>query len=108
MIPWPHDTARRGRGQLFGYTRVTRAATSSRMKIKWMLIVCTLAASASACGKKAAEQAGEKMARDFVVNGAKEDLPKIKAAIASAKPTDGMFECAATMANIDKLMAADK
>ena len=58
------------------------------------------------CSKKA-EDEGEKVAADYVTKSTKEDIAKLKQAIASPDPGAGKYECA-HMANIDTLEKADK
>jgi hypothetical protein len=69
------------------------------------LSICLVAAVA--CGKSnTGKEDGEEAARDYVVGSVKDDLPKIKAALASAKPDDATFKCG-HMANLQTLEKAD-
>lgn len=60
-----------------------------------------------ACGKDKAKAEEPDPALDFVVKGVTEAIPQIKAAMASPKPSDGIFKCA-HMANIDDLKKSSK
>jgi hypothetical protein len=81
------------------------------MKQRGIALALVLAAvlPLAACSKGRAQQAedeGERAAAEFVMKGAREAMPQLEAAIAGAKPSDGMFKCA-HMANIDVIKKAD-
>jgi hypothetical protein len=58
------------------------------------------------CSKKA-EEAGEQAAGEYVAKSAKEDIAKLKEAIAKGDPSSAKFKCA-HLANIETLEKADK
>lgn len=59
------------------------------------------------CGKGGKAEEADDPAVEYVAKSATDDIPKIKAAIASPKPVDGMFKCA-QMANIADLKKSAK
>lgn len=71
--------------------------------LRWLLVVVCL----GGCGKKE-DSEGEAAGIKFVVDGAREDLVAIKAALASPKPGDAMFKCAAAVANPVQLKQGDE
>lgn len=71
-----------------------------------ILTVCLVVSGFCAgCGKAKADH--NDPATSYVVDGAKEDLPAIKAALAGPKPDDALIKCAARMANLDALQTAE-
>jgi hypothetical protein len=75
-------------------------AYGRRMKtaILWLLV-------AAACGKSSGGSSDDPGVQ-YVVDGAKEAIPKIKAAIAAGTPSAARYDCA-HMANLDTLTKAD-
>ena len=74
--------------------------------MKHLVIALALVACSKAKPSQQAEDEGDRAATDFVMKGAREAMPQLEAAIASAKPSDGMFKCA-HMANLDVIKKAD-
>src|SRR5688500_13182731 len=72
------------------------------MRITHALVIVALLG----CSKKA-EEAGEQAAGEFVAKSAKEDIVKLKEAIAKGDPSSAKFS-GAHLANIDTLEKADK
>jgi hypothetical protein len=65
-----------------------------------MRILIAVVLVLSGCGKK------DDPGVDWAGKDAEQDIPKLKAAIASAKPGDGIFKCA-QMGNLDALKQSD-
>jgi hypothetical protein len=74
--------------------------------MKHLVIALALVACSKDKASQQAEAEGDRAATDFVMKGAREAMPQLEAAIASAKPSDGMFKCA-HMANLDVIKKAD-